>query len=172
MEKNVKSYYNYFNNGIKRYKNNTMLKENINYEGLFHEFLYVWLPQITRHDKVDDFIIKEYKHEKNKDPRLSITFFTNRYKYHISAVPTKVRSEKKDNSFTTFYSGYLGCIAQTRKPRAGEDWNRGNDLPDGKYCVETWSKIVKAIVAYELVKIIKSKKPKSDKIEYSVLSDK
>lgn len=47
--------------------------------------------------------------------------------------------------------GYLGCIASTRKPRAGEDWTRGNDLPDGKLNYETWCKIKDAILRYELV---------------------
>ena len=46
--------------------------------------------------------------------------------------------------------GYLGCVVSRRKPRAGEDWNRGNDLPDGTLNRETWDKILKAIVIYEL----------------------
>ena len=29
-------------------------------------------------------------------------------------------------------SSYLGCVAQARKPRAGEDWTRGSDLADGE----------------------------------------
>lgn len=45
---------------------------------------------------------------------------------------------------------YLGCIASLRKPRAGEDWTRGNDLPDGPLTKETWNRILKAIVTYEL----------------------
>jgi hypothetical protein len=50
-------------------------------------------------------------------------------------------------------NAYLGCIASTRKPRAGEDWTRGNDLPDGPFSEETWRKILGAIVGYELVKV-------------------
>ena len=53
---------------------------------------------------------------------------------------------------------YLGCIASARKPRAGEDHTRGNDLPDGKLNENTWRQILAAIVGYELVDI-KSKKP-------------
>ena len=45
--------------------------------------------------------------------------------------------------------------ALTRKPRAGEDWNRGRDLADGSYTKETWDKIISNIVSYELVKVIK-----------------
>src|SRR3990167_1728326 len=33
--------------------------------------------------------------------------------------------------------GYLGCITKCRKTRAGEDWHRGSDLPDGPLSEET-----------------------------------
>ena len=46
--------------------------------------------------------------------------------------------------------GYLGCISKCRKQRPGEDWNRGNDLPDGKLTKETWLRILKGIICYEL----------------------
>ena len=49
--------------------------------------------------------------------------------------------------------GYLGCIASSRKPRAGEEHTRGNDLPDGPLDENTWRKILYSIVGYELVKI-------------------
>jgi len=48
---------------------------------------------------------------------------------------------------------YLGCGANTRKPRPGEDWNRGNDLHDGKFNEESWIGILKDIVANELMSI-------------------
>lgn len=54
---------------------------------------------------------------------------------------------------TKDYDGYLSCVAISRKPRTGEDWNRGNDLPDGPYSKETWTRIVRAILGYELVAI-------------------
>jgi len=46
--------------------------------------------------------------------------------------------------------GYLGCVVSRRKPRAGEDWTRGNDLPDGPFNRKTWNSILKSIVVYEL----------------------
>jgi len=67
----------------------------------------------------------------------AIRLFTADHKYSISAV----------------YRGndsYLGCTASTRKPRTGEDWTRGNDLPDGKFNKETWSHIKTGIIKYEL----------------------
>jgi len=50
---------------------------------------------------------------------------------------------------------YLGCAAGTRKPRAGEDWTRGNDLSDGAFTYKTWRKIKNDIIAHELVKVAK-----------------
>jgi len=46
--------------------------------------------------------------------------------------------------------GYLGCIAQSRKARTGEDWFRGNDLPDGDLSEDTWQRILVGILRYEL----------------------
>lgn len=62
---------------------------------------------------------------------------------------------------------YLGCIASTRKPRAGEEHTRGNDLPDGPFDEETWRRILAAIVGYELVKIHRTeqKRPTIDELE-------
>ncbi len=45
--------------------------------------------------------------------------------------------------------GYLGCGSLSRRFRPGETWGRGNDLADGKFCEETWCKIIKDIVRYE-----------------------
>lgn len=49
--------------------------------------------------------------------------------------------------------GYLGCSAMSRKPRAGENWNRGRDLADGSLSPETWHAILADIVSFELVRI-------------------
>ena len=106
--------------------------------------LYNWVKSISRYSKIEDFIIADYK-----ENRITLKFFTKNYQYRVSAKRPELNIDKDD--------GYLGCVVQTRKPRAGEDWNRGNDLPDGKYCKETWQRIVNAIVAYELVKYIKPK---------------
>ena len=50
-------------------------------------------------------------------------------------------------------NGYLGCIATCRKARAGEDWQRGNDLADGPLTEETWRRIIADIVSYELARV-------------------
>ena len=75
--------------------------------------------------------------------RIIVIFYTDQHRYSISGSTRN----------------YLGCMAQTRKPRAGEDHTRGNDLPDGKFCRETWDAIIRAIVGYELVAKTKPQKP-------------
>lgn len=66
--------------------------------------------------------------------------YTNDYKYYIVAAVYKDRD-------------YLGCQVSCRKPRAGETWHRGNDLPDGPFTKETWLRILNGIVRYELINI-------------------
>lgn len=112
--------------------------------------LYNWVKSISRYDKIDDFIMIDYK-----ESRMRVKFFTKNHEYRISAKRPEVNVHMD--------KGYLGCVVQVRKPRAGENWQRGNDLPDGKYCEETWLKIMRGIIAYELVKYIKPKKPMEDK---------
>jgi len=48
---------------------------------------------------------------------------------------------------------YMGAYVSTRKPRAGETWTRGNDLPDGRFSEELWHRILTAIVRYEAQEI-------------------
>lgn len=57
-------------------------------------------------------------------------------------------------------NSYLGCTALKRKPRPGEEWNRGNDLPDGPFSKETFRAILGAIVCYELKEVVKPSKSK------------
>ena len=61
---------------------------------------------------------------------------TAEHRYSISATPT-----------------YLGCIASATRQRPGEDWTRGNDLPDGPFSRETWESIKDRIISYEMVKL-------------------
>lgn len=57
-------------------------------------------------------------------------------------------------------AGYLGCTMSNRKGRAGEDWTRGHDLPDGKCNRSTWDKIKLAILKTELVRVARPLDPK------------
>jgi len=73
---------------------------------------------------------------------IHLVIFTHTNKYSIGV-------HAKD----TIKNSYLGCTARTRKPRVGETWTRGNDLPDGKFNIETWNDILRGIVRYEAQEI-------------------
>ncbi len=89
---------------------------------------------------------KVVKDKPDCERKLRIRIYTNTTCYGIVAIE---RSGKRKS--------YLGCQTSSRKPRAGEDWTRGNDLADGNLSKETWDKIKNDIIAYELVKIAKLK---------------
>lgn len=48
-------------------------------------------------------------------------------------------------------TGYLACEVSARTPSPGEDWLRGNDLPDGDFSRELVNEILGSIVFYEAV---------------------
>jgi len=50
-------------------------------------------------------------------------------------------------------ASYLGASSVSRLQRPGETWNRGNDLPDGRFSEETWREILAGIVRYEAQEI-------------------
>jgi hypothetical protein len=83
-------------------------------------------------------VIKDGKED--EEPTFRFKIYTSEHSYCIVAIESK--------------RTYLGCIATTRKPRAGEEHYRGNDLPDGKLTRKTWDAIKTAIIGYELEKII------------------
>jgi hypothetical protein len=105
----------------------------------FSPTLAGWFRQISRYSHVDDFaMIQRIKDDRGVTFRFRI--FTPDHRYSISA-----RIPNDENN-----DGYLGCIASCRTPRAGEDWTRGSDLADGKFCEAVWHRIVCDIVSYEL----------------------
>ncbi len=108
-----------------------------------------WLKPLCRFNKLENFIICDHNCEQNGLTRLGLKFFTKDNEYVIS---TKLPISEKG---IITKNGYLGCIVKTRKPRAGENWNRGRDLMDGDYSKETFNSIIYDILAYELVKVTK-----------------
>lgn len=90
-----------------------------------------------------------------RDSGLYMTEITNNGRVGIKL---KLFTETNDYAIVAYaptktYKGYLGAMGGTRKPRAGEDWTRGNDLADGEFSEQTWIKILHDIIGYELVKI-------------------
>lgn len=66
--------------------------------------------------------------------KLHVVLFTTNNEYHITVGDT-----------------YIGGMVTARMKRAGENWNRGNDIPDGDFSKKTWDMIMRFIVRYELV---------------------
>lgn len=117
--------------------------------------LFQWMSPLCRFDKIEDFVIADHK-----ENRLHLKIYTKDHSYNISARLPEVNKLGKGEMICV--DGYLGCISQTRKPRAGEDWNRGNDLVDGSYSKETFEEIVHDILAYELVKVVQPRERKDN----------
>jgi len=98
-----------------------------------------YLREIVRWDSLEKFVLWR-EIDKNK---VRAKLFTKDNCYSIVAIG-KDRPEK---------GSYMGCQVSIRKPRAGEDWIRGNDLADGDFSHETWEKIKNDIIAFELVRV-------------------
>lgn len=83
----------------------------------------------------------------------SIQIFMPKNCYHIIA---RMGDHLKD---------YLGCTVVSRTPRPGETWNRGKDLPDGRFSKETLNRILCAIVFFEARIVVKDIKQAEDCVE-------
>lgn len=112
------------------------------------EMLDQWLSELVFPGKSKDFIQELEDLGEADQVTKRISFYTDEHEYVINAM-------ERENG-----KHYLGCQVTARKPRAGEDWTRGNDLPDGPFNKETWNRIIYAIVNYELVKLSPFQKPK------------
>jgi len=117
---------------------------------------YEWLKEISRYSKVENFIQPDYKNG------IRVSLYTHNFRYNISVRPKaeyKEEREGKDGKIISASNSpsYLLCTVLDRKPVAGEDWQRGRDLADGRHCYETWQRIKDHIIAFELVKVAKPK---------------
>lgn len=113
-----------------------------------------WVSKIGKHSSSKNVeFTDKISHSNNQIDALHFYIYTNDNRYSISA------SIYEDGDT------YLRCTASSRKPRAGEDWTRGNDLADGDLNLETWNEILGDIVAYELVRVnIEHRLPKTNKL--------
>jgi len=116
-------------------------KEVLNTFGKFSNFQ-------TKIEVQTDFCI--HGEDKTPDEKIFVVnLYTDRHKYNIKAI------EKKEGK------NYLGCVADSRKPNAGETHTRGNDLMDGVLSIDTWHQILGDIVSYELVPLFKQEQQKT-----------
>jgi hypothetical protein len=121
-----------------------------------------WLEDLVFPRDVDDFIEVLYDggqggNNENFEMKKRILFYTDNHKYTITAI---ARGEDQ---------GYIGCGVSARKARPGEDWERGNDLPDGPFNTKTLEQIKNGIIAYELEQL--SVKKPQDPLEEELLND-
>ena len=112
-----------------------------------------WTAELVFPGKVGDFVqdLKEYN-SPDDEHYYEFCFFTDNFRYRVVAIDRKGKEGERD---------YLGCQVTARKRRAGESWERGNDLPDGDLTKKTWNTIVRSIVCYELVRLSQFKRPDS-----------
>lgn len=116
-----------------------------------------WLKEICPWDNIEDYVQFEGEYPKDWKLKKDLIRVNERRHFHSDRIGVLIYT--KDHSYQIgAKETYLGCIASCRKPRAGEDWTRGSDLPDGKFNRETWERIKNAIARYELVKIAKKQK--------------
>lgn len=126
----------------------TKMKDYTKMEQLDH-----WITKLIYPGKSKDFLHELEGHSTpGEEVYRRFGFYTEEHQYFIVAI-----DRTKDK-------GYLGCVVQTRKPRPGEDWLRGNDLSDGPFNKNTWNSIVNSIVRYEIVKLSKYLKPETGDI--------
>jgi hypothetical protein len=103
-----------------------------------------WLKEIaTRHGSLEEHVREDGRPV--TPGHLRYIFCTDSNTYYIHATPT-----------------YLGCGANSRRTRAGEDWHRGSDLPDGPFSRGTWEAIKDAVIAYELVRLEPTYEPRGE----------
>ena len=115
---------------IEKNYNGKLINEDILIDMGYND-LVRWLKRIAKYENIKRtmliFVV-------DKTEKIKIIFFTDTHKYCIIAI--------KDE--------YIGCTASCRKAKPGETWTRGSDLPDGDYNEETFEKIIRKIVGYEM----------------------
>ncbi len=103
--------------------------------------LVEWMDMMKHGYRDSDIYMYEEYH--STGVRIRIKLFTDVNVYSIVAQPSSHSPDKT----------YLGCVYDSRRPRAGEDWTRGGDLADGDFSYDTWVEILSDIIGTELVKI-------------------
>lgn len=118
-----------------------------------------WLDDLRRYGGREGVEVVEYRPVPDIDGErlMRVRIYTDVNCYNITAV------ERRNGH------SYIGCASTCRKPRAGEDWHRGNDLADGSLSRETWQRILADIVSYEMVRVHRAQQSEADaEIPHSV----
>ena len=109
---------------------------------------------LSRYGNIDSIaLIASYDRDLPISPyQFKVYFYTNDNEYCIVVrfVGYSILGSIDDPTHDSFKGSYMGCTVKTRKQRPGETWQRGSDLPDGKYCTQTWNDIINGILRYEI----------------------
>lgn len=116
-----------------------------------YETIREWLGAVYRPSQIDRAVHVRPDDGECGAIHVKIWTDTNEYRVRISLKP-----------MGRLEDAYMGASASSRKPRAGEDWTRGNDLPDGGFSEALWQEIMVAIVRYEAQEV-KSESWKEDR---------
>jgi hypothetical protein len=117
----------------------------------FRSTLVEWLKELAPFGNIDKYLRKtreRFDVDSDADRfanSVTYIFCTEENTYHINAYPDR-----------------LSTGASSRKQRPGENWTRGNDLPDGPFCRETWDNFLQAVIRYEMVKLDPIRVAKAD----------
>ena len=112
--------------------------------------LHGWLSEISRYTSIENMVeLRGESNHPSEGRKIALRLFTHDYYYDLAAIRPNNPSQ----------AGYLGLVVSARKPRAGESWNRGNDLSDGPYHRDTWEKCKNDIISYELVRVARVANP-------------
>jgi hypothetical protein len=109
--------------------------------------LKAWLSEIYPPKQVDRCITVG---ERLTQWQIRAKIWTATNEHTITAT---IEAEDGRNPEDALAASYLGASSVSRLQRPGETWNRGNDLPDGRFSAETWRKILAGIVRYEAQEI-------------------
>ena len=112
------------------------------------QMLDQWLKELIFPGDPKEFFQEVSGQGSETETRRIFCFYTDEHVYQIVAIE-RFNGEED----------YLGCQVSTRKARPGEDWARGNDLPDGPFNKKTWDRIIYSIVSYEMVKLSEYQRP-------------
>jgi hypothetical protein len=126
------------------------------------EQFYSWIKDIVWYNKDDCMFIDK------DNNRVYFDLFTDNNLYSIILSPPENDGKEYENKKMEEL-GYMGCTGISRKPIAGEEYSRGNDLSDGAFCIETWEKIIKDIIRCELVKIETPIKEKYERLNKCIM---
>jgi len=112
------------------------------------------IKDLARYGNVDSVVlVASFDRDLPISPyQFKVYFYTNDNEYCIVVrfVGYHILGTIDDPTHDAYKNSYMGCTVKTRKQRPGESWQRGNDLPDGKYCTQTWNDIINGILRYEL----------------------